>query len=899
MTKYTYDMAGNVIKKVSPTGNGNYSLTYTYDTAGNVLSETETGEDIDTSTKTYTYDMLGRMTTSTDGMGKKTTYTYCGTDWVKTIQTPFSGTSYGQTSYTYDKSGNVTSESVKTSSSSARTTTYTYDLLNRVTESKLNGVSTTYTYDKVGNVLSTTMANGTQTVKYAYDQLNRPVKYTDALGKSETYKYNNYGDMTSKVDRNGVTTNYTYDGLHRLTSEKAVKNGVTSAKYFTYALTGQLVWESNGSLAKSYSYAKDNLGKIYSDENYTLNGLNYRTRRLYNIADMNNYVQTFRSDVSYSIYTLNYSFDSKGRLYMFSSQSASEYSVGSKYDIYYTYDKNDNIKTGKTRGGVTTEYSYNDANMLTSLVNKKGTTTYSTYSYNYNLDGNINRKVESGKTTDYVYDGTGRLSNEKITNGSAVTNMAYGYDNAGNRSSLTVTGTENYVTTYSYDKNNRLLKDSKKNNGASYADVTLYSYDNNGNQIRKDQSRDDLTSKSKMGLSLATANSSYGYEKFTYNGFNQLTAFEDEAGNKATYEYYSDGLRLSKTVNGAKSSYIWTDNNLSMEIKSDEVISYAKAPGYMRTGSSKDSLYRNDKLYLFNGHGDVTSMVDKIGKVTKTYSYDAFGNEVNRDKNDTNPFRYCGEYWDNETESIYLRARYYNPSIGRFTTEDTHWNSTNLIYGDKEYKKDETKYPDVNAIIQSSNLYVYCMSNPNKYIDVYGTDAHEAFVYIPRKMWNLAADGLRAINGWNLAADLIDLSVEGSDNNIFYARDGSYASELVKNDEYIRKFINDQLYTRGTSKNLTYVNFYVSFEIPLNDGELGAFLHNVGLTISAYKNDQNRWVTQVTLTDTYDYTELKNPFAQDSLKKAFLWAANDVAYLDEYLGVVNPVGVNIKFTSIF
>ena len=504
------------------------------------------------------------------------------------------------------------------------------------------------------------------------------------------------------------------------TSEKTVKNGVTSAKYFTYALTGQLVWESNGSLAKSYSYAKDNLGKIYSDESYTLNGLNYRTRRLYNIADMNNYVQTFRSDVSYSIYTLNHSFDSKGRLYMFSSQSASEYSVGSKYDIYYTYDKNDNIKTGKTRGGVTTEYSYNDANMLTSLVNKKGTTTYSTYSYNYNLDGNINRKVESGKATDYVYDGTGRLSNEKITNGSAVTNMTYGYDNAGNRSSLTVTGTENYVTTYSYDKNNRLLKDSKKNNGASYADVTLYSYDNNGNQIRKDQSRDDLTSKSKMGLSLATANSSYGYEKFTYNGFNQLTAFEDEAGNKATYEYYSDGLRLSKTVNGAKSSYIWTDNNLSMEIKSDEVISYAKAPGYMRTGSSKDSLYRNDKLYLFNGHGDVTSMVDKSGKVTKTYSYDAFGNEVNRDKNDTNPFRYCGEYWDNETESIYLRARYYNPSIGRFTTEDTHWNSTNLIYGDKEYKKDETKYPDINAILQSSNLYWYCMGNPIKYTDKNG-----------------------------------------------------------------------------------------------------------------------------------------------------------------------------------
>lgn len=191
------------------------------------------------------------------------------------------------------------------------------------------------------------------------------------------------------------------------------------------------------------------------------------------------------------------------------------------------------------------------------------------------------------------------------------------------------------------------------------------------------------------------------------------------------------------------------------------------------------------------------------------------------------------------------------------------------------------------------------MGNPNKYIDIYGTDVHDAFVYIPRKMWNLAADGLRATCGWNLAADLIDLSVEGSSNNIFYARDGSYASELVKNDSGIRKFINDQLYTRGTSKNLTYVNFYVSYEIPLNNGELGAFLHNVGFTVSAYKNDENRWVAQVTLTDIYDYTELKNPFAQDSLKKAFLWAANDAAYLDEYLGVINPVGVNIKFTSVF
>ena len=601
-----------------------------------------------------------------------------------------------------------------------------------------------------------------------------------------------------------------------VTSEKAVKNGVTSAKYFTYALTGQLVLESNGSFSKGYSYAKDKSGKIYSDEQYTLNGLNYRTRRLYDVADRNNYIQTFRSDVSYPVYTLSYSFDSKGRLYMFSNQSASEYSTGGDYDIYYTYDKNDNIKTGKTRAGVTTEYNYNDANMLTSLVNKKDSTTYSTYSYNYNLDGNINRKVESGKATDYVYDGTGRLSNEKITNGSAVTNMAYAYDNAGNRSSLTVTGTENYVTTYSYDKNNRLLKDSKKNNGASYADVTLYSYDNNGNQIRKDQSRDDLTGKPKMGLYLATANSGYGYEKFTYNGFNQLTVFEDEAGNKATYEYYSDGLRLSKTINGAKSSYIWADNDLAMEIKSDEVISYAKAPGYMRTGSSKDRTYKNDKLYLFNGHGDVTSMIDKSGNVTKTYSYDAFGNELNRDKNDTNPFRYCGEYWDNETESIYLRARYYNPSIGRFTTED--------------------------PIKDGNNWYAYCGGNPVVFWDPSGLERGLAinFAYditplfgVNKAKWDNSKKNIATLSlGWG--SDIVVRDYNYNSGMAYIPKEGVYRNIVSVNNENHIEMERTDFYD---SLNINYVKFFAEFSVTkageiLQKGIYVAIGSAVGLNLS-------------------------------------------------------------------
>lgn len=54
----------------------------------------------------------------------------------------------------------------------------------------------------------------------------------------------------------------------------------------------------------------------------------------------------------------------------------------------------------------------------------------------------------------------------------------------------------------------------------------------------------------------------------------------------------------------------------------------------------------------------------------KTYSYDAFGVEQDPDSTDPNPFRYCGEYFDKETGTYYLRARYYAPETGRFTQED-------------------------------------------------------------------------------------------------------------------------------------------------------------------------------------------------------------------------------------
>ena len=211
--------------------------------------------------------------------------------------------------------------------------------------------------------------------------------------------------------------------------------------------------------------------------------------------------------------------------------------------------------------------------------------------------------------------------------------------------------------------------------------------------------------------------------------------------------YGADRLRKSKTVNNITMQYVWDRGNLAAEISGSTIGSiYNYGPdGIM----SKEARNGDKTLYLKNAHGDVVGISGMSGNVFENYRYDAFGNVLSDSEPDR--FGYCGEFLDNESGLVYLRNRYYDSNNGRFLSEDSYWNTQNMIYDEKKqssstnenilYKsaEDVVKYYNeddmslgnisIQNIMQGANLYVYCINNPIAYMDPEGRSVSAYGIY--------------------------------------------------------------------------------------------------------------------------------------------------------------------------
>jgi RHS repeat-associated protein len=99
----------------------------------------------------------------------------------------------------------------------------------------------------------------------------------------------------------------------------------------------------------------------------------------------------------------------------------------------------------------------------------------------------------------------------------------------------------------------------------------------------------------------------------------------------------------------------------------------------------------------FNHRGDILAATDATGTRVATYQYNPWGELIGQTGTFEQPWRYSGYYYDEETSMYYLKARYYDPSLGRFLTKDT--------------------FTGFEASPQSLNQYAYTENNPITYID--------------------------------------------------------------------------------------------------------------------------------------------------------------------------------------
>jgi len=120
--------------------------------------------------------------------------------------------------------------------------------------------------------------------------------------------------------------------------------------------------------------------------------------------------------------------------------------------------------------------------------------------------------------------------------------------------------------------------------------------------------------------------------------------------------------------------------------------------------------------YQYDGFGNLINPFDSTGGViqgSNNQTCQAYEDWNNNLEQNTNPFRFAGEYYDWSTGTYYLRARHFNPRTGRFTQADPFWGIHNMQAG-------------TASILQSGNLFAYTMNNPVMWNDPSGEVASTA-----------------------------------------------------------------------------------------------------------------------------------------------------------------------------
>ncbi|WP_241269270.1 RHS repeat-associated core domain-containing protein [Streptomyces chrestomyceticus] len=701
---YELDGAGHLIRTTDAEHN---TTTFGYD-GSDRLEKITTAESRAT---VFTYDDLGRVTSmrrfkENGGTGEDAPthlYTYSNKDSATAAGTTTATDPRGhRTVYTHNADGEVTK--VTDPYDKSRSRTYKNHLTQTATDAMGSGTTpgnvTTYGWDTRNNPTSLKLPTGATSALAGYQTVagaDLPGTLTTADGEKSTYKYDTNGNPES------IAVTGTGGGHQYFTHNKAAtptcggfegqrcsvndgRNQDATKTTFHYDAKGNLEKVTPPAQIKPTTYTYDPLGRPAT----VTDGRGTRTTYTYDGRDRITEVTGPTTKVTYrydgdgnlrertdATGTVTYQFDALSRETVRTLQDKSQtvlaYDAAGNVETYtdpagktvYTWDKANRLDTLTDPTGRTTRYDYDNNGFRTkttypggiiqkvtpdkssrpehiTATSPKGTLTDLTYTYRYGTDNKTDgSKIRTltnktdGTHTAYTYDSAGRTSYTNETkNGTSTGAWQYCYDQAGNLTSLGAAHTCPGSTTFTVNEASQIT--------ARSAHPKPWTYDGAGNETNAEATRTDERWTDFSQLASITTGGTTHDAAYGSTDNSERTRLGDTV-------FHNGPLGLAGQTTGG------TDTGFVREPR-----------------GTLNSMNRGGKsyYYLTDALGSVVGLADETGAKVNSYGYSPRG--VARAANSEQvpqPYRFAGGYQDS-TGLYHLGARYYDPSVGRFTQPD-------------------------------------------------------------------------------------------------------------------------------------------------------------------------------------------------------------------------------------
>ena len=560
--------------------------------------------------------------------------------------------------------------------------------------------------------------NGALQYKFEYDKFGRTT--ANKVGNGTNWKtlskmdYNAAGLLAKQTYGNGDYVDFSYDKFDRQTEKKY--NGDNSQRVtYSYGNNGSVAQITDYFTNSNTRFTYDLAERVVSQREYSgtaKNGGELLSYTDFTYESKTNYLTGIKHFSPLGTQNIGYTYGNLKRGYMPDQVYCVNWNDELKLQNYYDNLGRVTRKSFNGNKDFGTVYTYeNVGSKETSTLIKSIKTPIGTYTYEYDKLGNITSVTDGTSTVSYEYDSLNQLT--RVNDEKAGKTITYSYTNG------------NITEQKEYEYTTGELGEPVSEKTWNYTDSTwsdlLTNF--NGTQITYDEIGNPLT---------------IGNKNLTWLG-RQLQSITD--GEKIIeYAYNGDGNRVSKTVNGVKTEFIYNGDILAGQITGDDKIVFM----YDNNSDIFGFIYNNTEYYYIkNAQNDVIAIADENGNVLVNYTYDPWGKVISitdKDGNELlqeptvdetattvadelitksatvdettkdvdtatkiaflNPIRYRSYYYDSETEWYYLKTRYYSPDMCRFINVDG--------------------YIQTGQGMLDKNMFAYCGNNPVNMLDQNG-----------------------------------------------------------------------------------------------------------------------------------------------------------------------------------